>query len=130
MNLEKQLIDSIRANKLALIEDYDSSEAVNSFYVNGESMWLDKNTRVGLVNSTQIAKAAGSDFVVLWAKNKSFKIGCDTLLQMLSVLELYAMDCYNVTAEHKAKVKSLEDLNRLNNYDYTKGYPKRLSFSV
>jgi hypothetical protein len=52
------------------------------------------------------------------------------MLQMLAVLELYAMECYNVTAEHIAKVNALEDLNRIYNYNYTKGYPKRLSFDL
>lgn len=52
------------------------------------------------------------------------------MLQMLSALELYAMECYNVTASHIVKVKELEDLNRIYNYNYTKGYPKRLNFTV
>lgn len=52
------------------------------------------------------------------------------MLQMLSALELYAMECYNVTAQHLATVKKLEDLNRIYNYNYTKGYPKRLNFTV
>ena len=123
-------IDEMRAKKVALIQDYDKSEAVNSFLVNGERMWLDKATRVGLVNSTQVAKAAGAEHIVLWANDKSYNVPCDMMLQMLAVLELYAMKCYNVTAEHIAKVNALEDLNRIYNYNYTKGYPKRLEFEV
>lgn len=123
-------IEAMRAKKVALIQDYDKSEAVNSFLVNGERMWLDKNTRVGLVNSTQVAKAAGAEHIVLWANDKSYNIPCDMMLQMLAVLELYAMECYNVTAEHIASINALEDLNRIYNYNYTKGYPKRLEFEV
>lgn len=40
------------------------------------------------------------------------------------------MECYNVTANHIAKVEELEDLNRIYNYNYTKGYPKRLTFNL
>lgn len=123
-------IEVMRAKKVTLIRDFDKSEAVNSFLLNGERMWLDKATRVGLVNSTQIAKAAGAENIVLWHGGKSYNIPCDMMLQMLSVLELYAMECYNVTAEHIANINALEDLNRIYNYNYTKGYPKRLSFSV
>lgn len=123
-------IDEMRAKKVALIQDYDKCEAVNSFLVNGDRMWLDKNTRVGLVNSTQVAKAAGAEYIVLWANDKSYNVPCDTMLQMLAVLELYAMECYNVTAEHIAKVNALEDLNRIYNYNYTKGYPQRLKFNL
>lgn len=123
-------IEAMRAKKVALIQDYDKSEAVNSFLVNGGRMWLDKGTRVGLVNSTQVAKAAGAEYIALWANDKSYNIPCDMMLQMLSVLELYAMECYNVTAKHLAKVNALNDLNRIYNYNYTKGYPKRLSFTL
>jgi hypothetical protein len=35
---------------LALINYYDTSEHINSFIYKGKSYWLDKNTRVGLVN--------------------------------------------------------------------------------
>ena len=126
----RQQIEEMRAKKVALIYDYDKSEAVNSFIVNNESMWLDKATRVGLVNSTNVAKANGAENIVLWANDKSYNISCDMMLQMLSVLELYAMECYNVTAQHLATVKELEDLNRIYNYNYTKGYPKRLNFTV
>lgn len=123
-------IEAMRVKKVALINDYDKSEGVNSFLINGERMWLDKATRVGLVNSTQIAKAAGAENIVLWHRDKSYSIPCDMMLQMLSVLELYAMECYNVTAKHIATLNTLEDLNRIYNYNYTKGYPKRLEFFV
>lgn len=123
-------ISEMRAKKVALIHDYDKSEAVNSFLVNGDRMWLDKNTRVGLVNSTQVAKAAGAEHIVLWMNDKSYNIPCDMMLKMLAALELYAMECYNVTAEHLAKVNAIEDLNRIYNYNYTKGYPKRLTFKL
>jgi hypothetical protein len=122
--------DKMRAKKVALIRDYDKSEAVNSFLVNGERMWLDKHTRVGLVNSVQVAKAAGAECIVLWANDKSYNVPCDRMLQMLAVLELYAMECYNVTAKHIAEVNTLKDLNRIYNYNYMKGYPKRLTFEL
>ena len=126
----QQQIEEMRAKKVALIYDYDKSEAVNSFLVNGDRMWLDKATRVGLVNSTNVAKVSGAENITLWANDKSYNIPCDMMLQMLSALELYAMECYNVTASHIVKVKELEDLNRIYNYNYTKGYPKRLNFTV
>ena len=45
--------------KVAAIVEYDKSENVNVFELNGMRAWLDKATRVGLVNSLNIEKEAG-----------------------------------------------------------------------
>ena len=44
------------AQKMVLekITDWDTSSAVNGFILNGERVWLDKATRVGLMNSTSM----------------------------------------------------------------------------
>ena len=52
--------------KIAEIIAYDTSSSVNGFMLNGLLVWLDKATRVGLMNSTTIAKAAGQETTTLW----------------------------------------------------------------
>ena len=47
---------------------------------------------------------------------------------MLSALELYALECYNVTAAHKAAVSALESVEDIVAYDYTENYPEKLNF--
>ena len=47
---------------------------------------------------------------------------------MLNVLEMYALECYNVTQSHIAAVKALDTIEEIESYDYTVGYPKKLSF--
>lgn len=47
---------------------------------------------------------------------------------MLSALELYALECYNVTAAHKANVMALESVGDVVAYDYESGYPDKLNF--
>ena len=47
---------------------------------------------------------------------------------MLSALELYALECYNVTAAHKANVMALESVDDVVAYDYESGYPDKLNF--
>lgn len=42
--------------KVFEIQSFDKSINVNSFKLLGKSMWLDKNTRVGLFNSISIEK--------------------------------------------------------------------------
>ena len=44
---------------LAYIEKYDTSSSVNSFILNGMEVWLDKTTRVGLMNSINVTQRAG-----------------------------------------------------------------------
>lgn len=123
-------LDKAKEAKIENIKDYDKSEGVNSFTLNGSLVWLDKDTRVGLVNSLQIEKAAGRVDTELWLNGFMYKLPIDHVLQMLVVIELYAKECYNVTQQHIANVKNLNDLNRVWNYNYTKGYPKRPSFEV
>ena len=112
------------------IEAYDTSSAVNGFVLNGTVVWLDKSTRVGLMNSTTIAKAMGQATTTLWLGDTKLEVGCDMAIQLLSALEMYALECFNVTAAHKKAVAELTDIGEVLSYDYTKGYPEKLSMNV
>lgn len=112
------------------INKYDTSADVNSFYLNGLQVWLDKSTRVGLMNSLTIEKNTGKETSTLWFGNLKLDISTDAAIQMLSALELYALECYNVTAEHKAKVKAMSNIDSINSYNYTIGYPDKLKFNI
>jgi hypothetical protein len=121
-------IEPMRTALLHNIETYDTSVAVNSFMLQGKEMWLPKETRVGLVNSITIEKAAGKETTVLWFDGEKYELPVDTALQTLSALELYALDCYNVTAAHKAAVSALASVEDIVAYDYTANYPSKLNF--
>lgn len=116
--------------KIAEIIAYDTSSSVNGFMLNGILVWLDKATRVGLMNSTTIAKAAGQETTTLWLGGLKLVVDCDKAIQLLSVLEMYALECFNVTASHKAAVNELKTIEEVEAYDYKKGYPKMLEMSV
>lgn len=114
----------------AAIEAYDTSPAVNGFILNGERVWLDKATRVGLMNSTSIAKAMGKKTTTLWFGGMQIEVNCDKAIQLLSALEMYALECFNVTAAHKKAVAELNTVEEVLGYDYTKGYPEQLKMEV
>lgn len=118
----------IKEEAIEQITEYDQSEDVNSFTLQGKQMWLPKETRVGLVNSITIEKNAGKETTILWFGGEKYELPVDTALQMLSALELYALECYNVTAAHKAAVNALEGVEDVVAYDYTQGYPEKLNF--
>ena len=121
-------LDVIKEEAIEQITEYDTSSDVNSFTLQGKTMWLPKETRVGLVNSITIEKNAGKKTTVLWFGGEKYELPVDNALQMLSALELYALECYNVTAAHKAAVNALESVEDVVAYDYTQGYPEKLNF--
>ena len=130
MTSEAALTAAAQKMVLAEIEKHDTSSAVNSFILNGQRVWLDKATRVGLMNSTAIAKAMGQPTTTLWLGDVKLVVECDKAIQLLSALEMYALECFNVTAVHKAAVEKLQTVEEVLAYDYTAGYPKLLEMSV
>ena len=82
------------------------------------------------MNSTNILKEVGQETTTLWLGNQSFTLPCDSVIQMLQSLEVYALQCYNVTAQHKANVNILESIEEIKSYDYKTDYPEKLVFNV
>lgn len=113
-------IEEAKEKLIAEITDYDTSDKVNGFVLNGLLVWLDKATRVGLMNSTTIAKAAGQETTTLWLGGLKLVVDCDKAIQLLSALEMYALECFNVTASHKAAVGELKTIGEVEAYDYTR----------
>lgn len=124
-----ELAYAIRS-KVTEIEAYDTSDKVNGFILNGMTVWLDKATRVGLMNSTTIAKAAGQKTTTLWLGDVKLVVGCDKAIQLLSALEMYALECFNVTSAHKAAVAELKTIKEVEAFDMTADYPKQLEMKL
>ena len=127
---DAEKLEQAKVEKIAEITAYDTSDKVNGFMLNGLLVWLDKSTRVGLMNSTTIAKAAGQQTTTLWLGGIKLVVYCDKAIQLLSALEMYALECFNVTASHKQAVSELTTIEEVEAYDYKAGYPKMLSMSV
>ena len=130
MTSEAALTAAAQKMVLAEIEKHDTSPAVNGFMLNGQRVWLNKDTRVGLMNSTSIAKAMGKTTTTLWFGGMQIEVNCDKAIGLLSALEMYALECFNVTAAHKKAVAELNTVEEVLVYDYTKGYPEQLKMEV
>ena len=124
------VLEAAKTEVEAAITAYDSSSAVNSFLLNGMEVWLDKATRVGLMNSTAIAKNMGQEKTSLWLGSYQLEVDCDKAIQLLSALEMYALECFNVTAAHKKAVSELDNIEAVLTYDYKSGYPEKLKMEV
>ena len=127
---EGKTLEEAKEMLLAEIDAYDKSSAVNGFVLNGAVVWLDKATRVGLMNSTSITKAMGQPTTTLWLGESKMEVPCDTAIQLLSALEMYALECFNVTAAHKVAVSELTTIEEVEKYDITAGYPAQLRMEV
>lgn len=127
---DAELLSQAKDAKTREIEAYDTSTSVNGFKLNGNAFWLDKATRVGLMNSTTIAKNMGSETTDLWLDEVKLTIDCDKVIRLLGGIEMYALECFNVTARHKAEVNDLKTVAEVEAYDVTEGYPKQLEITI
>lgn len=116
--------------KLQEITEYDVSDNVNVFEFEGVTTWLNKETRVGLVNSITIEKTAHKETTTLYLNDVAYTIPVDVALSMLSELELYAIGCYRTTEEHKAAVLAETVIENVTNFDITADYPPHPVFTL
>lgn len=123
-------IEDVKLRKSNKLLEYDKSKEVNSFFIGDTPVWIDRDTRVSLMNSTSILLKSGQYTTTLWLDNKSYTLSCELIIQMLGALEIYALQCYNVTAQHKANINSIDNLEELKAYDFKVGYPEKLVFNV
>ena len=115
---------------LADIEAYDTSSAVNGFILNGERVWLDFELRDRVYQGNERLQRIGRTDTTLWLGDHCYNLSIEQAQNIISHIEAYAKDCYNVTAAHKAAVEKLQTVEEVLGYDYTKGYPAVLEMSV
>lgn len=124
---DEDSVEKHRTRKLIDIDVYDNSDHVNGFYYNGMFMWLDKSTRVGLVNTLNSADELGRETVNIWYNNQvCLELDVESARMLLAAIELYATDCYNVTASHKKSVSEMDNIEEIDAFDITAGYPPML----
>lgn len=124
----EELLQQAKDAKLAEIETYDQSPAVNSFTINGKEMWLDATLRQQLRTSVNAYQAMGNVNVTKWFGGIEYVFSITQWLQMLNTLEIYAADALNVTESHKAAVNGMDNIESINGYDITLGYPQKIVF--
>lgn len=129
--LGEEPMEPIRTALLHNIETYDTSPAVNGFLLNGSVEWIDIELRMKLCSRTlPEEKKAGNTSTVLWLGNKPYELPIEAIEQIMHEIEIYAKACLDVTNSHKAQVLTLSDVSALVAYDYTAGYPEKLSLNI
>ena len=133
---EEILIKRAKSRKIDEINNYDSSKDVNICYsktpLDTIAYWANKAERSSLKSAVQDYMALGRETYRLDLREVgvSVDINCEKLLQMLSALEVYAIDCYNKTTDHIYAVNALTTVEEIEAYDYKVGYPEKLTFNL
>lgn len=123
-------LDDAKGEMITKIIDYDQSEAVNSFTIGNMTMWLTVEEREQIATQISANETVGRTEMTRWFNGTAFTFTLTQWKQMLVVLEVYAGDALNVTESHKAAVNALTTIEEVDSYDYTTGYPEKLSFNA
>lgn len=126
--MQAQELDYAKREKIREIEDYDESEAVNSFVIGGVRMWLSFDERTRIRSSIDAYRNEGKKTMTKWFEGKEFTFDLDTWQGMLDKLSVYASEALNVTEGHKAEVEAMTDIDLVRGFDVEGGYPERLRF--
>lgn len=127
---EDEVLQKAKEAVVAEITAYDSSSAVNGFILNGERVWLDFELRDRVYQGNERLQRIGRTDTTLWLGNKCYNLSIEQAQNIISHIEAYAKDCYNVTAAHKVAVEKLQTVEEVLGYDYKRGYPEMLTMSV
>ena len=117
-----------KIEKIAQIEAYDTSDAVEQFTINDSPMWLGHELRQQIRTSADAYAALGYENMTKVFNSIEFTFPISVWVQMLNALEVYAAEALNTTERHKAAVESMTSVQDVIDYDYTTGYPLKLEF--
>ena len=124
---------SPKQRKMAQIEAYDASTSVNEFMINGYGLWLtpaERGNFLNFLNAKLALGASDTDTITYILAGISITLTIADGLGMLAQIEVYAGDCAIVTGQHIAAVNALATDAEIEAYDYTVGYPAKLSYSL
>lgn len=105
------------------IKLYRKSSNIHSFLYEGKEYWLDKDDRTSLWNLSN-SSLGNIEFIV---GDNLVNMNSIKLKAFLLKLEIYAYKCYVNEFKHLCAVKDLLTLEDIINYDYTTGYPDKIT---
>jgi hypothetical protein len=123
--LEKAVKD-----RLAEIDEYDTSPDVNGFFVSGIHCWITADERARYNTSIQAAELLGRETIELPLAGMFVTLPVSQAKLMLALIQDYADRAAIVTAKHKAAVMALESVEEVGGYDFKTGYPDRITLEI
>lgn len=147
-------IEDAKNEMLRKIDEYDRSDSVNNFYVNGFNAWFTPAERNNYKQSVDAAKLLGVETLSFFIGDIAYTISTTGAEQVLAQIQLYADAAFIATKQHKLKVEQMADIEEpvkdeeshepteeykalvaatieaIDSYDYTTGYPTMLNFEL
>ena len=127
---EEELLERAKQRKLNELRAYDESSEVNDCIIvyQGQELhyWANKTERDALKGALRDCIAMGREFYRLDLRDKgvSLTIRCELLLQMMAVLEVYAIDSFNKTTDHEFAINACTTEVEVDAYEFRGvGYP-------
>lgn len=129
-----ELLERAKQQKIAELEAYDASDAVNGFIIRTEggdiTEWLDTYKRNNAFRAIESAKKLGDESISFAIGDIPLTLTVTTAEIYLARVEKYAVTCTNVTATHKAAINSLATVKEVEDYNYKVDYPEKLIFPI
>lgn len=126
----EELLQEAIESKKREIEAYDSTEAVNSFKLNGVSVWINREDRIGTRRAIELDVESGKTESEIWLNGFRLVVNCQLAMKLLDMVGRYAYKAYNVTQMHLHAVKQLKSVKEVEKYDYKTGYPEKLDLKT
>ena len=126
----EELLALAKGKKDGDITAFDNSANVNSFIIGGLPMWLGWELRSRLTASITAAESAGEETLTKPFGGINYTFPTAQWRAMVEAVENYAGRCQAVTEEHRNAVKALTTVKKVENYDYTVGYPPKINFDT
>ena len=130
---EERLAQAKR-QKIAELEAYDDSDAVNSFEIvmDGKTMsaWIEPDKRSNYRGSLEDCELLGVTDIEVPIAGMLIPMTVADARVKLAQVQLYADRCTIVTEGHKYAINALSTIEDVEAYDFTVGYPEKLTFDV
>lgn len=124
----EELLEQAKQRKIAELEAYDTSDAVNSFTLGGQTMWLTRDERTQIDESINAYEATGATSMTKYFGGVPYTFTLALWKQMLNALIVYASEALNVTEIHKTAINAMTTVEDVEAYDFTIGYPTKPVF--
>lgn len=123
---EEEKLQTAKNIKIAEINRYDTSNAVNSFTYKGVEMWLSREDRIVLKDRFEREQSTVVETTNLYYGGQAISITPTEGVELINAISTYADACFDNTQKNIAKVNAAASIEEVEAIDITAGYPEKL----